>query len=147
MRRAAAKCLEAVIVIVTRHKMIKEFYTSSPALITRFNEREEKVKTDIFHAYQALLKQARLTKLFHTYCYPVDELATLTTRTPPPPPDSMAESEARWAANMMEVDNNSVLSIPRHTEGQSTSTPLSPSCQQVIKRIVLNSNNSSSRSD
>ena len=27
VRRAAAKCLEAVIVIVPRHKMIEEFYT------------------------------------------------------------------------------------------------------------------------
>ena len=58
MRRAAAKCLEAV--IVTRHEMMGEFYTTiSPALITRFKEREENVKADIFHAYQALLKQAR----------------------------------------------------------------------------------------
>ena len=58
VRRAAAKCLEAV--IVTRHEMMEEFYTTiSPALITRFKEREENVKADIFHAYQALLKQAR----------------------------------------------------------------------------------------
>ena len=60
VRRAAAKCLEAV--IATRHEMMEEFYTTiSPALITitRFKEREENVKADIFHAYQALLKQAR----------------------------------------------------------------------------------------
>ena len=29
VRRAAAKCLKAVIVIVPRHKMIEEFYTTS----------------------------------------------------------------------------------------------------------------------
>merc|ERR1719232_1448318 len=58
VRRAAAKCLEAV--IVTRHEMMEQFYTTiSPALINRFKEREENVKADIFHAYQALLKQTK----------------------------------------------------------------------------------------
>lgn len=37
-----------------------EFYdTVSPALISRFKEREENVKADIFHAYVALLKQTK----------------------------------------------------------------------------------------
>jgi len=58
VRRAAAKCLEAV--IMTRHEMMEQFYTTiSPALINRFKEREENVKADIFHAYQALLKQTK----------------------------------------------------------------------------------------
>jgi len=58
VRRSAAKCLEAV--VSTRHDMLSEFYkTVSPALIARFKEREENVKTDIFHAYIALLKQTR----------------------------------------------------------------------------------------
>lgn len=58
VRRSAAKCLEAV--VSTRHDMLTEFYkTVSPALIARFKEREENVKTDIFHAYIALLKQTR----------------------------------------------------------------------------------------
>jgi cullin-associated NEDD8-dissociated protein 1 len=58
VRRSAAKCLEAV--VSTRHDMLSEFYkTVSPALITRFKEREENVKSDIFHAYIALLKQTR----------------------------------------------------------------------------------------
>uniref|UniRef100_A0A0B7AHW9 TATA-binding protein interacting (TIP20) domain-containing protein n=1 Tax=Arion vulgaris TaxID=1028688 RepID=A0A0B7AHW9_9EUPU len=58
VRRSAAKCLEAV--VSTRHDMLPEFYkTVSPALITRFKEREENVKSDIFHAYIALLKQSR----------------------------------------------------------------------------------------
>ena len=36
VRRAAAKCIEAV--IVSRHEMIEQFYrTISPALITRFS--------------------------------------------------------------------------------------------------------------
>lgn len=58
VRRASAKCLEAV--IATRHEMLMEFYkTISPALISRFKEREENVKVDIFHAYVALLRQTR----------------------------------------------------------------------------------------
>ncbi|XP_067009322.1 cullin-associated NEDD8-dissociated protein 1 [Anabrus simplex] len=60
VRRSAAKCLEAV--IATRHELLAEFYrTVSPALIQRFKEREENVKSDIFHAYMALLRQTRPT--------------------------------------------------------------------------------------
>lgn len=60
VRRAAAKCLESV--IATRIELIEEFYrTLSPALIARFKEREENVKSDIFHAYIALLKVTRTT--------------------------------------------------------------------------------------
>ena len=62
VRRAAAKCLEAV--IQTRHELLDEFYnTVSPALIGRFKEREENVKADIFHAYVALLKQTKTALL------------------------------------------------------------------------------------
>uniref|UniRef100_A0A8C4N8T2 Cullin-associated and neddylation-dissociated 1 n=1 Tax=Eptatretus burgeri TaxID=7764 RepID=A0A8C4N8T2_EPTBU len=58
VRRAAAKCLDAV--LGTRHEMLPEFYrTVSPALTIRFKEREENVKADIFHAYLSLLKQTR----------------------------------------------------------------------------------------
>ena len=58
VRRAAAKCLESI--IATRHDMIEDFYRElSPALISRFKEREENVKSDIFHAYVALLKNSR----------------------------------------------------------------------------------------
>lgn len=58
VRRAAAKCLDAV--LSTRHEMLPEFYrTVSPALIARFKEREENVKADIFHAFLSLLKQTR----------------------------------------------------------------------------------------
>ncbi|XP_071033153.1 cullin-associated NEDD8-dissociated protein 1 isoform X2 [Parasteatoda tepidariorum] len=58
VRRASAKCLEAI--ISTRHEMLLEFYkVISPVLISRFKEREENVKVDIFHAYIALLRQTR----------------------------------------------------------------------------------------
>ncbi|XP_072401896.1 cullin-associated NEDD8-dissociated protein 1 [Diabrotica undecimpunctata] len=60
VRRSAAKCLEAI--ISTRHELLSEFYkVLSPALIARFKEREENVKSDIFHAYIALLKQTKST--------------------------------------------------------------------------------------
>ncbi|KAJ8321959.1 hypothetical protein KUTeg_000430 [Tegillarca granosa] len=60
VRRAAAKCLDAI--IGTRHEMLMEFYKHvSPALIARFKEREENVKADIFHAYITLLRQTRPT--------------------------------------------------------------------------------------
>lgn len=60
VRRAAAKCLESI--ICTRHDLLTDFYeTLSSALISRFKEREENVKSDIFRAYIALLKQTRLT--------------------------------------------------------------------------------------
>ena len=58
VRRASAKCLDAV--VSTRHEMLLEFYRSvSPALVARFKEREENVKADVFHAYLSLLKQTR----------------------------------------------------------------------------------------
>eukprot|EP00094_Tigriopus_californicus_P003508 TCALIF_03374-PA protein Name:"Similar to CAND1 Cullin-associated NEDD8-dissociated protein 1 (Pongo abelii)" AED:0.06 eAED:0.07 QI:1083/0.72/0.58/1/0.90/0.83/12/134/999 len=58
VRRSAAKCLEAI--IATRHEMLNEFYRQvSPALISRFKEREENVKADIFHAFVALLRQTK----------------------------------------------------------------------------------------
>ncbi|XP_066581205.1 cullin-associated NEDD8-dissociated protein 1 [Prorops nasuta] len=58
VRRAAAKCLEAV--VSTRRELLAELYKDvSPALISRFKEREENVKSDIFHAYIALLRQTR----------------------------------------------------------------------------------------
>lgn len=64
VRRSAAKCLEAV--ISTRTDMVEEFYkTLSPALIARFKEREENVKSDIFHAFIALLRITR----------PIDDLS------------------------------------------------------------------------
>ncbi|RXG58982.1 Cullin-associated NEDD8-dissociated protein 1 [Armadillidium vulgare] len=58
VRRASAKCLEAV--ISTRHEMLMDFYkTVSPMLISRFKEREENVKVDIFNAYISLLRQTK----------------------------------------------------------------------------------------
>ncbi|XP_037960682.1 cullin-associated NEDD8-dissociated protein 1 [Teleopsis dalmanni] len=58
VRRAAAKCLESL--IFTRTDLVEDFYRNlSPALISRFKEREENVKSDVFHAYIALLRNTR----------------------------------------------------------------------------------------
>jgi len=58
VRRAAAKCLEAV--VSTRTEMLPQLYTTvSPQLIARFKEREQAVKVDVFSAYVALLKASR----------------------------------------------------------------------------------------
>ncbi|XP_062521004.1 cullin-associated NEDD8-dissociated protein 1-like isoform X2 [Corticium candelabrum] len=59
VRRAAAKCLGAV--LGSRPELLSELYkTVSPKLISRFKEREENVKADIFAAYIVLLQQTKL---------------------------------------------------------------------------------------
>ncbi|XP_068108853.1 cullin-associated NEDD8-dissociated protein 1-like [Hyperolius riggenbachi] len=61
VRRSAAKCLESL--ITARPDLLSEFYkTAAPAIILRFKEREENVKTDIFSAYIALLRQTRASQ-------------------------------------------------------------------------------------
>uniref|UniRef100_A0A672QHV5 Cullin-associated NEDD8-dissociated protein 1-like n=1 Tax=Sinocyclocheilus grahami TaxID=75366 RepID=A0A672QHV5_SINGR len=58
VRRSSVKCLEAI--ISSRRDLLVELYGSvSPTLVSRFKEREENVKTDIFSAYVALLRQTR----------------------------------------------------------------------------------------
>uniref|UniRef100_A0A0K8UC02 Cullin-associated NEDD8-dissociated protein 1 n=3 Tax=Bactrocera latifrons TaxID=174628 RepID=A0A0K8UC02_BACLA len=62
VRRAAAKCLEAL--IITRHEYIESFCQDlGPILILRLKEREENVKSDIFHVYITLLKSAKAPHL------------------------------------------------------------------------------------
>ncbi|XP_063954997.1 cullin-associated NEDD8-dissociated protein 1-like isoform X1 [Lytechinus pictus] len=86
VRRASAKCLDAV--IGSRHEMLTEFYsTVSPALVARFKEREENVKADIFHAYITLLRQ---TKPINTGCFD---------------PDAMEEEEGPIAILRLQVPN------------------------------------------
>ncbi|XP_054243610.1 cullin-associated NEDD8-dissociated protein 1-like isoform X1 [Indicator indicator] len=61
VRRAAAKCLEAM--VSSRHDLLQDFYRIlSPVLISRFKEREENVKADIFSTYISLLKQTLPTQ-------------------------------------------------------------------------------------
>lgn len=58
VRRASAKCIEAL--IVSRREQIMEFSANlGPLLISRFKEREDNVKWDIFHAYTMMLTQIK----------------------------------------------------------------------------------------
>ncbi|TNN08988.1 Cullin-associated NEDD8-dissociated protein isoform 1 [Schistosoma japonicum] len=64
VRRAAARALEAVILVFT--EMTASFYVSiAPLLIKQFNEREESVRLSIFSCLSALLRQTRLTTALH----------------------------------------------------------------------------------
>lgn len=56
VRRAAAKCLAAL--IVSRPEMLSNLYNEAcPKLIDRFKEREENVKMDVFNTFIELLRQ------------------------------------------------------------------------------------------
>ncbi|KAK4788547.1 hypothetical protein SAY86_019866 [Trapa natans] len=56
VRRAAAKCLAAL--IVSRPEMLSKLYVEAcPKLIERFKEREENVKMDVFNTFIELLHQ------------------------------------------------------------------------------------------
>lgn len=56
VRRAAAKCLAAI--IVSRPEMLSKMYSEAcPKLIDRFREREENVKMDVFNTFTELLRQ------------------------------------------------------------------------------------------
>ncbi|XLU52748.1 hypothetical protein S245_047396, partial [Arachis hypogaea] len=56
VRRAAAKCLAAL--VVSRPEMLSKLYHETcPKLIDRFKEREENVKMDVFNTFIELLRQ------------------------------------------------------------------------------------------
>ena len=60
VRRAAAKCLQAI--IESYPDLLKDIYPkSATALIGRFREREENVKSDIFQTFVDLVKQVGAT--------------------------------------------------------------------------------------
>ncbi|KAF7693162.1 hypothetical protein HF521_008478 [Silurus meridionalis] len=60
VRRSSVKCLEAV--ISNRRDMLVELYGNvCPVLVSCFKEREENVKSDIFLAFVALLRQTKST--------------------------------------------------------------------------------------
>ncbi|CAH7677377.1 armadillo-type protein [Phakopsora pachyrhizi] len=59
IRRAAAKLLSTL--IATRFELLQQFYKSvSPVLISRFEEREESVKLEIWATFTLLLKQTKI---------------------------------------------------------------------------------------
>jgi len=116
VRRAAAKCLEAV--ILSRHEMIDNFYrTISPALITRFKEREENVKSDIFHAYIALLRQTK----------PATGLAA-------PDPASMEAEEGPVSLLQAQV-GNIVKALHRQMKEKSIKTR--QGCFSLLTELIL----------
>uniref|UniRef100_A0A914C839 TATA-binding protein interacting (TIP20) domain-containing protein n=1 Tax=Acrobeloides nanus TaxID=290746 RepID=A0A914C839_9BILA len=59
VRRAAAKCIEAIVTYRT-DRLVENYSTLGTLLISRFKEREDNVKHDIFQAYIALLKQTKM---------------------------------------------------------------------------------------
>ncbi|TKS71422.1 Cullin-associated NEDD8-dissociated protein 1 [Collichthys lucidus] len=65
VRRSSIKCLEAL--ISTRRDLLLSFYSSiCPALLTRFKEREENVRADVFAAFSTLLRQTRVRLSHHS---------------------------------------------------------------------------------
>uniref|UniRef100_A0AAQ5XTX0 TATA-binding protein interacting (TIP20) domain-containing protein n=1 Tax=Amphiprion ocellaris TaxID=80972 RepID=A0AAQ5XTX0_AMPOC len=64
VRRSSIKCLEAL--ISTRRDLLLSFYSSiCPTLLTRFKEREENVRADVFAAFSTLLRQTRVGSSHH----------------------------------------------------------------------------------
>jgi hypothetical protein len=56
VRRSSSKVLAAI--IGTRHEILSKLYIEvAPALISRFNEREESVRVDVLHTFIVLLRQ------------------------------------------------------------------------------------------
>ncbi|KAI8024192.1 Cullin-associated NEDD8-dissociated protein 1 [Camellia lanceoleosa] len=61
VRRAAAKCLDAL--IVSRPELLSKLYDEAcPKLIDRFKEREENVKMDVFNTFIELLRRRKCHK-------------------------------------------------------------------------------------
>lgn len=58
VRRASAKCLEAI--VLSRPDLINDFFvTMTPVLVSRFKEREDSVKVDIIQTFVSISKQTR----------------------------------------------------------------------------------------
>jgi len=56
VRRSSSKLLAAI--IGTRHEILVKLYLEvAPALVSRFNEREESVRVDVLHTFIILLRQ------------------------------------------------------------------------------------------
>ncbi|XP_034021823.1 cullin-associated NEDD8-dissociated protein 2 [Thalassophryne amazonica] len=66
VRRSSIKCLE--VLIITRRDLLLSFYSSiCPALLSRFKEREENVRADVFTAFSTLLRQTRAGLGHHSF--------------------------------------------------------------------------------
>lgn len=115
VRRAAAKCLEAV--VSSRRELLPDLYkVVSPALVARFKEREENVKSDIFHAYIALLRQTRPAT-----GVPLD-------------PDSMEEEEGPISLLQQQVP---IIVKAVHRQMKEKSIKTRQDCFSLLKELVL----------
>ncbi|XP_012274263.1 cullin-associated NEDD8-dissociated protein 1 [Orussus abietinus] len=115
VRRAAAKCLEAV--VSSRRELLPDLYKIvSPALIARFKEREENVKSDIFHAYIALLRQTRPAT-----GVPLD-------------PDSMEDEEGPISLLQQQVP---LIVKAVHRQMKEKSIKTRQDCFSLLKELVL----------
>ncbi|XP_024947857.1 cullin-associated NEDD8-dissociated protein 1 isoform X2 [Cephus cinctus] len=115
VRRAAAKCLEAV--VSSRRELLPDLYkVVSPALIARFKEREENVKSDIFHAYIALLRQTRPAT-----GVPLD-------------PDSMEDEEGPISLLQQQVP---LIVKAVHRQMKEKSIKTRQDCFSLLKELVL----------
>ncbi|XP_058803044.1 cullin-associated NEDD8-dissociated protein 1 [Phymastichus coffea] len=113
VRRAATKCLEAI--IASRRELLVEIYkVVSPALINRFKEREENVKSDIFHAYITLLRQTKPTIALD--------------------PDSMEDSECPIALLQQQIP---VIVKAVHRQMKEKSIKTRQDCLSLLKELVL----------
>ncbi|KAH0549044.1 cullin-associated NEDD8-dissociated protein 1 [Cotesia glomerata] len=115
VRRAAAKCLEAV--VSSRRELLSELYKHvSPAIIARFKEREENVKSDIFHAYIALLRQTK----------PTSSVAM--------DPDSMEDEEYPISLLQQQVP---LIVKAIHRQMKEKSIKTRQDCFSLLKELVL----------
>ncbi|XP_001606869.2 cullin-associated NEDD8-dissociated protein 1 [Nasonia vitripennis] len=115
VRRAATKCLEAV--VSSRRELLSELYkVVSPALISRFKEREENVKSDIFHAYITLLRQTKPT--------------TGVTLDP----DSMEDEEGPISLLQQQVP---LIVRAVHRQMKEKSIKTRQDCLSLLKELVL----------
>eukprot|EP00164_Ancoracysta_twista_P000655 GFYU01000869.1.p1 GENE.GFYU01000869.1~~GFYU01000869.1.p1 ORF type:complete len:1276 (-),score=480.86 GFYU01000869.1:86-3913(-) len=82
VRRAAAKCLSAV--ISTRPEMLAVFYQKAcKDIITRFKDREETVKLDVFQTFVDLIKQtAIVAKATDGTAAEIQEITALRSHVP-----------------------------------------------------------------
>eukprot|EP01111_Echinosteliopsis_oligospora_P003334 TRINITY_DN1530_c1_g2_i4.p1 TRINITY_DN1530_c1_g2~~TRINITY_DN1530_c1_g2_i4.p1 ORF type:complete len:1241 (+),score=375.18 TRINITY_DN1530_c1_g2_i4:377-4099(+) len=79
VRRSATKCLSAI--ISTRPDMLGEIYTTvAPVLISRFREREENVKLDIFGSFIDLLRQTSVATRRNPDSLSLVQLSKLTPK-------------------------------------------------------------------
>lgn len=140
VRRASAKCLEAI--VSTRHEMLLQFYTTvSPQLIARFKEREENVKVDIFNAYTALLRQSRPSMAARTSA--ASAAAALTGRNAAPaagggvmpPTEAAMEQEEETVALLKSQVPLLVKALHRQLREKSSKTR--QGCFALLTELIL----------